>query len=321
MLIDLPLAELVDYRPEPLLPADFDAFWERTLDEARSIPLEATFDPFDAGLRTVDTYDVTFRGFGGHPIKGWLNVPRGAGGPLAAVVEYIGYGGGRGLPHDWLVFSAAGYAHLVMDTRGQGGSWLAGDTPDPAPGGGTHHPGFLTLGIEHPESHYYRRLYVDGVRAVEAVRAFPGVDAERVAVLGASQGGGITLAVAGLVGDLRAALPSVPFLCDMRRASELVDTHPYVEIARYLRSQPHRVDEVFGTLAYFDGVNFAPRATAPALFSVALMDDICPPSTVFAAYNRYAAEKDIRVWPFSGHEGAPSPHTAEQLRYLRPRLA
>ena len=162
---------------------------------------------------------MTFRGFGGHPIKGWLNVPRGADGPLAAVVEYIGYGGGRGLPHDWLLFSAAGYAHLVMDTRGQGGTWLGGDTPDPAPTAGTHHPGFLTLGIEHPDNHYYRRLYVDGVRAVEAVRAFPGVDPERVAVLGTSQGGGITIAVAGLVGDLRAALPSVPFLCDMRRAA------------------------------------------------------------------------------------------------------
>jgi cephalosporin-C deacetylase len=316
MLIDLPLAELVRYRPDLEAPPDFDAFWERTLAEARSRPLDATFEPVDAGLCTVDTYDVTFSGFGGHPIKGWLNVPRGAEGPLPAVVEYIGYGGGRGLPHDWLLFSAAGYAHLVMDTRGQGSSWLSGDTPDPAPTAGPHHPGFLTLGIEHPDNHYYRRLYVDGVRAVEAARAFPAVDPGQVVVLGTSQGGGITIAVAGLVPDVRAALPSVPFLCDMRRASEIVDTHPYVEIARYLRGHPRRVDEVFATLAYFDGVHFAARARAPALFSVGLMDDICPPSTVFAAYNHYAGAKDIRIWQFSGHEGAPSPHTADQLRYL-----
>jgi cephalosporin-C deacetylase len=316
MLIDLPLSELVEYRPELASPADFDAFWERTLAEARSRPLDATFEPVDAGLRTVDTFDVTFRGFAGHPIKGWLNVPRGREAPLPAVVEYIGYGGGRGLPHDWLLFSAAGYAHLVMDTRGQGSSWLSGDTPDPAPTTGPHHPGFLTLGIEHPDNHYYRRLYVDGVRAVEAARTFRDIDPERVVVLGTSQGGGITIAVAGLVPDVRAALPSVPFLCDMRRASEIVDTHPYVEIARYLRGHPRRVDQVFSTLAYFDGVHFAARARAPALFSVGLMDDICPPSTVFAAYNRYAGEKDIRIWQFSGHEGAPSPHTAEQLRYL-----
>jgi len=33
-LFDLPLAELRGYRPEREEPADFDAFWKRTLDEA-----------------------------------------------------------------------------------------------------------------------------------------------------------------------------------------------------------------------------------------------------------------------------------------------
>ena len=50
------------------------------------------------------------------------------------------------------------------------------------------------------------------------------------------------------------------------------------------------VEQVFKTLSYFDGVNFAARAHAPALFSVALMDAVCPPATVFAAYNAYTME-------------------------------
>jgi len=73
---------------------------------------------------------------------------------------------------------------------------------------------------------------------------------------------------------------------------------------------------VFNTLAYFDGMHFAPRATSPALFSVALMDDTCPPSTVFAAYNQYAGPKEITVWPYNGHEGGETFQSIEKLRFL-----
>ncbi|MER3443975.1 MAG: acetylxylan esterase, partial [Meiothermus sp.] len=71
-------------------------------------------------------------------------------------------------------------------------------------------------------------------------------------------------------------------------------TAPYNEIAAFCRVHRDKVGQVFATLAYFDGVNFAARATAPALFSVGLMDDVCPPSTVYAAYNHYAGPKEIR---------------------------
>ncbi|WP_374100720.1 acetylxylan esterase [Naasia sp. SYSU D00057] len=37
--------------------------------------------------------------------------------PLPAVVEFIGYTGGRGYPHERLAWPAAGFAHVVMDTR------------------------------------------------------------------------------------------------------------------------------------------------------------------------------------------------------------
>ena len=63
------------------------------------------------------------------------------------------------------------------------------------------------------------------------------------------------------------------------------------------------------------------QASAPALFSVALMDTICPPSTVYAAYNAYGSErsdvaKEIRVYPFNNHEGGLAFQSAEQLRWL-----
>ncbi len=317
-LFDLPLEQLRVYRPERQEPADFDAFWAASLAETRAHPLAAQFEPVDFRLKTVDCYDVTFAGYDGQPVRGWFIAPHGQTGPLPCVVEYIGYGGGRGYPLDWLVWPSAGYAHLVMDTRGQGSAWRHGDTPDlPTAGANPSHPGFMTQGILNPATYYYRRVFLDAVRAVEAARSHPLVDPARIAVTGGSQGGGITLAVSGLIPDgVAVAMPDVPFLCHYHRATELIDTNPYAEITRFCKVHRDKVETVFNTLAYFDGVNFAARARARALFSAGLMDDICPPSTVFAAYNHYAGEKDIRLWPFNNHEGGGSHHQLEKLNFL-----
>lgn len=315
---DLPLDQLRSYLPPRDEPPDFDAFWQQTLAEVRQTPLDASYAPVDYGLAAVETFDVTFNGYGGHPIKGWLLLPRHRSGPLPCVVEYIGYGGGRGFPFDWLLWSSAGYAHFVMDTRGQGSGYLKGDTPDPdATSGDPHYPGFMTRGIRSPQTYYYRRVFSDAVRAVEAAREHPAVERTQIALTGGSQGGGITIAVSGLMPDVQAAMPDVPFLCHYRRATEITDAYPYQEIARYLMSQRDQEATVFATLAYFDGVNFAARAQARALFSVGLMDETCPPSTVFAAYNHYAGPKDLRVWRYNHHEGGHTFQNVEKIRFLR----
>ena len=232
---DLPIDELRTYRPNLAVPADLDAFWEETLRETRSHATPATFTPVDSGLTVIRSFDVTFPGFGGSPVRGWLHLPAATMDPLPGVVEYIGYGGGRGLAHQRVRWAAAGFAHLVMDTRGQGSTWSVGHTPDPDGSGAPAHPGFMTRGILDPRTYYYRRVISDAVRAVEAVREHPAVDASRIAVTGGSQGGGLSIAVAGLVDDLAAVMPDVPFLCDLPRALGLADTDPYAEIARYLR--------------------------------------------------------------------------------------
>jgi cephalosporin-C deacetylase len=206
-----------------------------------------------------------------------------------------------------------------MDTRGQGSGWSVGDTPD-VYGAGPAHPGFLTRGVLDPQTYYYRRVFTDAVRAVEAARTHPAVDPARVVVTGRSQGGGIAIAAAALVGDVRAAMPDVPFLCDFRRATSIVDTLPYGELVGYLKVHRDHVEPVFRTLSYFDGVVLGRRATAPALFSVALMDQLCPPSTVFAAYHNYGGEdKEITVYPYNDHEGGEGFHQAAQLRWLATR--
>ncbi|MDY0890855.1 acetylxylan esterase [Frigoribacterium sp. CFBP9039] len=302
MFTDMPETALWEHRSTQTEPDDFDAFWAATLDETRAHPLDVRVEAVDTGLTTVDVYDVTFAGWAGQPVRAWLRVPAGATGPLPAVVQYVGYGGGRGAPTENLFWSATGHAHLQMDTRGQGSGWSRGDTPDPD-GSGPAHPGVMTRGIDSRETYYFRRVFADAVRAVEAARSLEVVDPARVSVVGGSQGGGIALAVAGLVPDLAAVAAYVPFLCDFRRASVITDADPYKEIGRYLAVHRHRASSVHEVLSYFDGVNFARRGSAPAVFTTALMDPICPPSTVFGAFHAYGGPKDITIWPYNGHEG------------------
>jgi cephalosporin-C deacetylase len=314
---DLPLSQLEQYRPERTEPADFDAFWSTTLSEARSHDLQAHFTPIDYGLQQIESYDVSFSGFGGQTIRAWLNLPVHRSGPLPCVVEFIGYGGGRGFPTDWLLWASAGYAHLVMDTRGQGSAWSKGDTPDVEPAGSNpQHPGFMTRGVLSPATYYYRRVFTDAVRAIETARSHPAIDPQRIAVSGGSQGGGISIAAAGLDPSVQALLPDVPFLCGYRRATEITSANPYEEIARYLLIHRDKVDQVFETLSYFDGINFAPRIRANALFSVGLMDEICPPSTVYAAYNYLSGPKQIRIYRYNHHEGGGAYQTIEKVRFL-----
>ncbi len=318
---DLSPEELYNYRPALKEPHDFDEFWQNTLQEARSYPLDASFEAVDSGMVQVETYDLSFRGFGGHPIKGWFLLPTNRSGKLPCIVQYIGYGGGRGFAYDWLPWACAGYATLIMDTRGQGSVWRKGDTGDPEPGDtNPQAPGFMTRGILKRETYYYRRLITDAVRAVEAARSHTAVDPERIIVAGGSQGGGLSIAAAGLDGQIYAALPNVPFLCHYRRAATITDANPYKEIAQFCHTHRDVEEQIFGVLDYFDGVHFAKRAGMPALFSTALMDLICPPSTVFAAYNNWQGSKEIKIYNFNGHEGGESFQLREQLSFVRKLL-
>ncbi|GAA2615652.1 acetylxylan esterase [Dactylosporangium fulvum] len=318
-LFDLPLDQLRTYRSAAKEPVDFDAFWSATLDEARALAAPAAVTEVRTGLRTLHVSDVSFSGYGGQPVKAWLIRPRGVDGPLPVMVEFIGYGGGRGFVNDWLLWSAAGYAHLVMDTRGQGGGWRAGDTPDPE-GSGPQSPGFLTRGVLDPHTYYYRRVITDAVRAVETARALP--FAERVLVSGISQGGGLALAAAGLSGDAVAGvIASVPFLCDIRRAVTITNNDPYAEFARFCRLNPARAAQALSTVDYVDGVHFAPRITAPALVSAALMDLTCPPSTVFAAYNAIPGTKELELYEWDGHDGGRGHFAARAVDFANALLA
>ena len=317
MQTDLPLEELRGYRPSVDEPDDFDEYWAAALDAASARPLDVEVRPADTVVSALAVGDVHFTGHGGARIAAWLLVPPNLATDTPVVVEFVGYGGGRGRPAEWLNWACAGFPHLVIDSRGQGGGWRGADTADIGASGEPGAKGFLTSGLAAPETHYYTRLFVDAARALAVPAEIPELAGRRLVSTGVSQGGGVALAAAQLHGGVAGVAADVPFLCNFRRAVTVTDDTPYAEISDYCRLYPERVARVFETLSYFDAVNHARRLQVPALFSVGLADLITPPSTVFSAFNHYAGEKAIEVYEFNGHDGAAVVHFERKVSFVR----
>ncbi|MGQ7296573.1 acetylxylan esterase [Quadrisphaera sp. KR29] len=336
MLTDMPLEQLRSHRSAHRDPEGLADFWDSTLAQARAAGGEVRLVPEPTPLRSVDVYDVTFPGFAGQPVRAWLRVPAGAveaagrsGRGLPTVVQFVGYGGGRGEPADDLLFASCGFAHLHMDTRGQGSTWSRGVTPDAGTDDPASHsaqfPGVMTRGITSPETSYYRRLFTDAARAVDAARTLAVVDASRVAVFGGSQGGAAAIAAGALVPDVAAVVAHVPFLADIRRSMTITDADPFHELVRYLAVHRHDVEAVHRTLDHIDGVGFARRGRAPARFTAALMDPIVPPSGPFAVHAEWGGgdpgvHKEIEVWPYNGHEGGGSVDEVAAVEFIARHL-
>lgn len=313
---DLSIDELYQYKGSSTEPIDFDSFWLNTIKENNHKP-EAKYNLIQTHLKFFDVYEVSFLGYKKHTINGWYIAPKNSD-KLTCIVQYLGYGNGKDLPINHIVFPSAGYSVFVMETRGQGAEDGNGASTIDPEGYGVHADGFLTKGILDKNDYYYKRVFIDALKAVEAVREHQST--YKIVINGSSQGGGISLAACALseLSNIKidAMMADVPFLCDYKRASTITDTLPYNEIVRYCKTNRDKENIVFNTLSYFDGAFFAKRAKAKALFSVGLMDILVPPSTVFAAYNNYAGEKSIEVYTFNGHEGGDNYHIEKKLYFL-----
>jgi len=176
----------------------------------------------------------------------------------------------------------------------------------------------MTRNLARPEEMYLTRLIIDAARAVDAARTFEVADPRRVAEAGIShrpRAGNHHRRPRGRRGRrLRRRPVSV---CHIWRGVALSTTGPYTEIRAYLALRPELTDLARATFSYVDALHFAQRANAPALFSVAGHDCVCPRSTVFAVYSHFAGPKGIRVWPFNAHEGGGGFQVAMRIDFLR----
>jgi cephalosporin-C deacetylase len=175
---------------------------------------------------------------------------------------------------------------------------------------GTTLHGHIVRGLDGPpQNMLFRHIFLDTVQMARIVMSFPDVDENRVGVYGGSQGGGLTLACAALEPRIKRAAPLFPFLSDYQRVWEMdLDKDAYEELRYYFRRfDPlhQRQEAIFTQLGYIDVQHLAPRIKAEVHLACGLRDEICPPSSQFAAYNKIHSPKRMILYPDFGHEDLP----------------
>lgn len=304
-LLDMPLDKLKTYEGRNPKPADFDTYWEAALTEMNATEARVELAPYALNAPGAECFHLYFTGVGGARVHAKYLRPKGAKN-CPAVLMFHGYSGSSGDWADKLNYAGQGFCVAALDCRGQGG--LSEDV-----GGvqGNTLRGHIIRGLADPDPTklYYRNVYLDTAQMAKIVSAFDEVDETRVGATGGSQGGGLTLACAALAPNIKRAAPVYPFLCDYKRVWEMdLAANAYEELKTYFRNfdpRHEREDAMWIRLGYIDNQHLAPRIRADVLMPVGLMDNVCPPSTQFAAYNKITSSKDLLIYPDFGHEGLP----------------
>jgi cephalosporin-C deacetylase len=281
------------------------------LRQAAAIPLAPEMIPDP--LRTsddIEVFQVFYTSLDQVRIAAWYCRPSRRAERSPAIMFLPGYQMDPPIPKEW---ARKGYIALSVAPRGKLRSMHQFN-----PG----YPNLLTYNIVDRHTYAYRGFYVDTWRGIDFLLSRPEVDPTHIGVTGASQGGGLTICTAAMRPEIRAAAAGAPYLCGYLDAIELTHTYPYEEINDYLRQHPDSRPAVEETLAYFDGLNFADRITCPIIVNIGLQDNVCPPETGYALFNRIGAT-DKRLYPYDGHghDAGRSQHSPIMDRFFAQHLS
>ena len=304
--LDFPLEKLKTYKGSSPLPKDFDEYWAAALNTLAAMPLTYTTEPASFSAPGIICEHLYFKGVGGARVHCKYLRPAKIEGKIPAIAMFHGYSGDSGGWVSKLPYVYNGMAVLALDVRGQ-----MGRSEDNLRTAGTTLRGHIIRGIdcEDPNNLFFRNVFLDTAQTARVLMDMPFVDETRVGAMGGSQGGALTLTCAALEPRVKMNAPTFPFLSDYKRVWEMdLFAHAYDEMSYYLRNKDprhERLDEMFYRLGYIDICHLVPRIKGETYMFITLMDNICPPSTQFAAYNNIRAKKSCEIYPNHGHEGLP----------------
>ncbi|GIP38916.1 hypothetical protein J31TS4_21960 [Paenibacillus sp. J31TS4] len=278
--IEQRIQTLSSYYPPAYAPDDLHDFWSRmAAKHLNGAPSGERTSHSIPGMPQIEAWKVVYRGFDDTPLHGWFVLPPSRGDkPVPCLVLYHGYHGSKSDPEDFAAWLLSGYAVFAVDVRGQGG-----ETGNGLASSHGMISGWISQNVLDKENSYYLATAVDSIRAVDWAATQPEIDPSRVAVVGASQGGGLALLVSALSSRVSVCVAQIPNLSHMDYGI-LHSTGSLTELARFCNLNPDRLPDVLETLSYFDILSHADRIRLPVLMSVGL--NACrrrstPPSTTW----------------------------------------
>ncbi len=286
----------LDIKPSLPVPDDFDAFWEGKKAELAKIPMNARLVPVDSPNETVECFDLQLDCTGGAPVSGYLARPKGAAGKSLPALLSV-HGAGVGSSDKPVDFAARGMLALDINAHGI----LNGQPKEyyDALGAGRLRD-YPNQGRDSRETCYFLGMYLRLIRAMDFLTAQPEWNGKELIVCGTSQGGGQSIVAAGLDARVTAFAANVPAMCEH---TGRVCGWPRI-VPRDDKGAPD--PQVLQAVRYFDAMNFATRTKAEAVFAVGFIDDVCRPTSVYAAYNNVPGKKRIVNEPKMTHAIWPS---------------
>ncbi len=300
-------------QPTQVEPADFDAFWARAKAELATIPMEPRLVPMpEASTSTVDVFHLSLRTIGqswqgpAH-LYGILCVPK-ADGKFPAVLRVPGagvrpYAGDIGLAERGVITLEIGIHGIPLNLPKQVYSdLLAGALNE-----------YWLFNADNKESFYYRRVYLSCLRANDYLASLPKWDGQNLLVAGASQGGQLSIVTAALDPRVTGLAVTHPAFCDVSgplhgRAGGW--PHPFRPDPATGAPSRHATPAKIETVTYYDAVNFARRLKVPGFYNWGYNDEVCPPTSTYAAYNVITAPKELAVTLELAHDYTPEQYDA-----------
>jgi cephalosporin-C deacetylase len=300
-------------QPTQTEPSDFDAFWQSQKKDLATIPMEPRLTPLpDQSTGNVNVYHLSLRTVGqswegpAH-VYGILCVPK-APGKYPAVLRVPGagvrpYNGDIGLAERGVITLEIGIHGIPVNMpKIVYNDLLAGALNE-----------YWLFNLDDKTKFYYRRVYLSCVRANDFLTSHPNWDGKNLIVAGASQGGQLSIVTAALDPRVTGLAAIHPAFCDVSgplhgRAGGW--PHPFRPDPATGAASRHATPEKIATVQYYDAVNFARRLKVPSFFIWGYNDDVCPPTSTYAAYNTIRAPKELAVTLELAHNYTPEQYDA-----------
>lgn len=295
----------IGFSPEKLqpytqLPADFNAFWDKTKAEAAQFPLTYTKEHIEKySTDKIDCYLIRLQlNKQNQCIYGYLFYPKAEGKypvvlcPPGAGIKTIK----EPLRHKY--YAEEGCIRFEIEIHGLHPE-LDNDTfGEISRAFSSRENGYLVNGLDSRENYYMKRVYLACVRSIDLLTSLPEWDGKNVIVQGGSQGGALALITTGLDKRVTACVANHPALSDMAGyKAGRAGGYPHLFNKTVDMDTPAKIK----TLAYYDVVNFAKQITVPVYMTWGFNDNTCPPTTSYIVYNVLNCPKEALITPINEH--------------------